>query len=195
MEGLSPALTADVCNASGLGASPIDLMRSPTVRRRSRTDMFADDWLPLGAAYIHAALTLPQPFTMVESGNFCGGATIFFALLKRACCPSCAFVSLDPGGYRAMRRERQACTSLNLERATVTYRHIPSHTVTYRHIPLHPVTYRHIPSQACTSLNLEWAGLAADVTLVDDVGAAATVEPSVSSTLTTERYVTACNGM
>ena len=80
--GLPPAVAPGLCNASSSG-TVVDLMLSPELRRVVKTDMFRDDWLPLGSAFALAARTLPQPFTVVESGNFCGGATIFLALLRR----------------------------------------------------------------------------------------------------------------
>jgi len=67
---------------------------------------------------------------MVESGNFCGGLTGYLALLKRTLCPSCQFVSLDPGGYRRKRHVKFTCNQMSLEwiglREQVTFIDEPS---------------------------------------------------------------------
>ena len=80
---------------------------------------------------LQAVRTLPIPFTMLESGNLCGQSTIFLAHIKRKLCPTCRFMSLDPGyfrhvpkfaGHAAKLRKRyganftmQDCTKLNIE--------------------------------------------------------------------------------
>ena len=61
------------------------------------------------------ALTLPQPFTIIESGNFCGGTTGFIALLRRELCPRCPYLSLDPGAYRRKRHARFTCHRASLD--------------------------------------------------------------------------------
>ncbi len=63
----------------------------------------------MGVAFLEAARTLPQPYTIVESGNLCGGSTTLLALLKKRFCPSCPFVSADPGWYRVHRRQNLSC--------------------------------------------------------------------------------------
>jgi len=81
----------------------------------AHSDLFAHDWRTLGAMFVLAVLTLPQPFAIVESGNFCGGLTGYFALLKALLCPSCPYVSLDPGGYRKKRHTKFTCHRASLE--------------------------------------------------------------------------------
>lgn len=90
--------------------TPDALMTSKVWGKVSGTCMATVDWRTIGATFVLAWLTLPQPFTMVESGNFCGGTTGYFALLKRELCPSCPLLSLDPGAYR---RKRHAAFSCN----------------------------------------------------------------------------------
>lgn len=68
-----------------------------------------DDWNAVAAAFILAAQTLPQPFHIVESGNLCGATTILLALLKRAFCPRCPLISVDPGGYRPVLHRPMSC--------------------------------------------------------------------------------------
>lgn len=46
---------------------------------------------------------------IVESGNLCGSATIFFALLRRALCPRCPFFSRDPGLSRVLQGDTMTC--------------------------------------------------------------------------------------
>ena len=89
--------------------TPDALMQSHAWRMQGKSDMFGGDWRALGAMFALAALTLPQPFTIVESGNFCGGTTGFFALLRRELCPGCPYLSLDPGGYRRKRHAKFTC--------------------------------------------------------------------------------------
>ena len=129
---LSPPLpdhfVGRLCNASRLAASavstsspgapivsPIELMQSREWDRAAHSDLYRVDWRSIGAAFILAALTLPQPFTIVESGNFCGGTTGYLALLKRLFCPACPFLSLDPGYYRKKRHARLSCNVQSLE--------------------------------------------------------------------------------
>lgn len=64
------------------------------------TNMLDKDWLPIAASFVAAAITLPQPFVVIESGNLCGGTTVMLALLKRIFCPDCPFLSVDPGFAR-----------------------------------------------------------------------------------------------
>ena len=45
------------------------------------------------------------------------GTTGYLALLKRALCPSCPYVSLDPGAYRRKRRTKFTCNVAALEYA------------------------------------------------------------------------------
>lgn len=46
---------------------------SSHAKRLTRYDLFGSDWEPIAAAFALAAKTLPQPFGIIESGNFCGG--------------------------------------------------------------------------------------------------------------------------
>ena len=89
--------------------SPDALMQSYAWRNAGKSDMFGGDWRAIGAMFVLACLTLPQPFTIVESGNFCGGTTGYLALLRRELCPSCPFLSLDPGAYRRKRHAHFSC--------------------------------------------------------------------------------------
>ena len=50
-------------------------MRSPAWKNAAKSDLFDVDWRAIGTMFVLAAMTLPQPFTIVESGNFCGGTT------------------------------------------------------------------------------------------------------------------------
>jgi hypothetical protein len=96
--------------------SPDQLMRSSSVWHGvAHSDFFSADWRSVGTMFVLAALTLPHPFAIVESGNFCGGVTGYFAILKRALCPSCQYLSLDPGGYRRKRHVKFTCNRLSLE--------------------------------------------------------------------------------
>lgn len=54
---------------------------------------------------------LPHPFTIVESGNLCGGVTMMLGLLKRAVCPQCPFISADPGWYRLVSGHSLSCAA------------------------------------------------------------------------------------
>ena len=45
---------------------------------------------------VNAFSTLPRPFTVVESGNFCGGVTVLLALTVHRFCPACTFITVDP---------------------------------------------------------------------------------------------------
>ena len=47
-------------------------------------------------AFLHAVNELPQPFTIIESGNFCGAVTLILARLKLHFCPKCRFITVDP---------------------------------------------------------------------------------------------------
>ena len=47
-------------------------------------------------ALLRAFHELPLPFTIVESGNFCGAVTLTIALAKAAFCPDCPFITIDP---------------------------------------------------------------------------------------------------
>lgn len=77
--------------------------------------MYDVDWRAIGAGFVLAALSLPQPFAIVESGNFCGGTTGMLALLRRELCPRCPYVSLDPGAYRVKRHASIGCHRAALE--------------------------------------------------------------------------------
>ena len=58
---------------------------------------------------------LPHPFTIIESGNLCGGVTMVLALLKKAICPECPFVSADPGWYRVVLGQPLSCAASTLK--------------------------------------------------------------------------------
>jgi hypothetical protein len=108
---LPDRLVGAECNASVNGhVSPDALMRSQAWERAGKSDLWSVDWKSIGTMFVLAALTLPQPFTVIENGNFCGGTTGFLALLRRELCPSCPFISLDPGAYRKRRHARFSCT-------------------------------------------------------------------------------------
>jgi hypothetical protein len=47
-------------------------------------------------AFLHAVNELPQPFTIIESGNFCGAVTVILARMKLHFCPKCRFITVDP---------------------------------------------------------------------------------------------------
>lgn len=70
------------------------------------------DWVSLAASFIVAAMTLPQPFTVVENGNLCGGITIVIAAVKKRYCPTCPFITVDPG----VARPNFNCTMDNLNK-------------------------------------------------------------------------------
>lgn len=59
-----------------------------------------DTWKRIYNDMVDAFTTLPLPFTILESGNFCGASTCFMAATKRALCPDCPFLSVDPGYSR-----------------------------------------------------------------------------------------------
>ena len=80
-----------------------------------RCGQFDVDWRAIGAGFVLAALSLPQPFAIVESGNFCGGTTGLLALLRRELCPRCPYISLDPGAYRVKRHATMSCHRVALE--------------------------------------------------------------------------------
>lgn len=67
------------------------------------------EWERIAVSFIVAALTLPQPFSMIELGNLCGGVTILLAVLKRKFCPSCEYLSADPGGFRLDKGQPFSC--------------------------------------------------------------------------------------
>ena len=92
---LSPTIRA-LCRERGRLTLP-ELMTDKNVTTQTRQNMFPSDWEPMGAAFILAAQSLPQPFTVLESGNLCGGATAFFSALRKRFCPSCQVLSRDPG--------------------------------------------------------------------------------------------------
>ena len=95
--------------------SPDQLMSSSaTWHSVAHSDLFAADWRTIGSMFALAALTNPQPFAIVESGNFCGGMSGYLAILKRILCPSCPYFSLDPGGYRKKRHVRFTCHRASL---------------------------------------------------------------------------------
>ena len=50
----------------------------------------------LARAFAKTALELPQPFTIIESGNFCGAVTLLLVRLKQRFCPNCALITIDP---------------------------------------------------------------------------------------------------
>jgi predicted O-methyltransferase YrrM len=68
-----------------------------------------EDLQAVGAAFLLAASSLPQPFAIVESGNLCGGSTTLLALLRRRFCPSCPFYSVDPGWFRPVMGHPHSC--------------------------------------------------------------------------------------
>lgn len=87
------------CDARAV--SPVELMSSQGgLATHVLTNMNPKDWELMGALFVLAARSLPQPFSVMESGNLCGGATVFFALLKKVLCPACTFHSRDPGTSR-----------------------------------------------------------------------------------------------
>lgn len=60
---------------------------------------------------------LPTPFTILESGNFCGASTCLLAYAKRALCPQCKFISVDPGFERRRSNDiPHDCVEQNLAR-------------------------------------------------------------------------------
>lgn len=68
-----------------------------------------NNWEPMGISFIIAALTLPQPFTIVEIGNLCGQSTVLFAALKKTFCSQCRFHSADPGFSRITKSKNLSC--------------------------------------------------------------------------------------
>ena len=123
---LPDRLVGAACNASASstsaskggkrhGVSPDALMRAPAWKNAGKSDLYDVDWRAIGTMFVLASLTLPQPFTIVESGNFCGGTTGFLALLRRELCPKCPYYSLDPGGYRRKRHAKFTCHRASLE--------------------------------------------------------------------------------
>jgi len=98
---LSQTVTKHACRRRGFQQSRLngsirmgvpELMASLKSSGLVETNLLREDWLPIATAFATAALSLPQPFTMVEVGNYCGGATLMFALLKRIYCPTCPFL-------------------------------------------------------------------------------------------------------
>jgi len=94
----------------------------PVFRRVTHSQTTMTDFEILASSFTLAALSLPQPFTIVESGNLCGATTVMLALLKRHLCPSCRMVSMDPGGYRTdpTVREKFTCAADSLQWAGVS---------------------------------------------------------------------------
>ena len=68
------------------------------------------DFNAVGAAFVIAAESLPQPFAIVEHGNMCGLMTVYLAVLRRRFCPRCTLYSSDPGLYRSAFRQELSCT-------------------------------------------------------------------------------------
>ena len=95
-------------------ASPLLLLQSKAFKRQVFSQSSADEWRAVGAAAMLALLTLPRPFTLIESGGLCGGMTLLLALLKRHLCPSCRLLSLDPGHYRSVVRQPDDCADASL---------------------------------------------------------------------------------
>ena len=141
---LSPHVTSLACRAESAGRVSVPtLMILLTKQKVINTNMLHDDWLPMALAFVNAAMTLPQPYTMVEVGNLCGGATVLFALLKKIFCPACVFLSVDPGDTRPHTpNNRPGRSSQAMENAT------------------------------CHFETLERVGLGSQVTFVDDFGGA-----------------------
>ena len=81
---LSQTVTKHACRRRGFQQSRLngsirmgvpELMASLKSSGLVETNLLREDWLPIATAFATAALSLPQPFTMVEVGNYCGGAT------------------------------------------------------------------------------------------------------------------------
>ena len=145
---LSPTVTKRACRRHGRQQDESarvgvhELMISLKNSELVATNLFNEDWLPIAAAFVTAALSLPQPFTIVEVGNYCVGATLMLSLLKRIYCPRCPFVSLDPGTLRTIDRKGAILTQCHRE-------------------------------------VLAWAGVAEEVTLIDDFSGTVNVEMPV----------------
>lgn len=66
---------------------------------------------------VEAFTTLPLPFTLLESGNLCGASTCWIAAAKKAWCPECPFLSIDPGYNRRDLKADPQCVQKNLAAA------------------------------------------------------------------------------
>lgn len=66
------------------------------------------DALTLYRTFRASLSELPNPFVIIESGNLCGMSTVFLASLKKELCPSCVFLSLDPGSFRVLKGQKYA---------------------------------------------------------------------------------------
>ena len=78
---LSQTVTKHACRRRGFQQSRLngsirmgvpELMASLKSSGLVETNLLREDWLPIATAFATAALSLPQPFTMVEVGNYCG---------------------------------------------------------------------------------------------------------------------------
>ena len=105
----APAKSLTLCN--GRANVPLrHLLSEPRFRELTSSQTPGPDWTVVGSAFVLAARTLPQPFTIIESGNLCGATTVMLALLKRHICPTCPkIVSMDPGGYRRSQGMTMSC--------------------------------------------------------------------------------------
>ena len=112
--GLAAQMLGSLCIHGG-PRSLQALFASPEYIAQVTSQLASFDILPVGAAFIMAALTLPQPFTMVEAGNLCGGSTVYLAMLRRKFCPRCRLISVDPGGYRQRLQRSMSCATETLQ--------------------------------------------------------------------------------
>jgi len=108
----------DLCN--GQPDADLDSLQNlltsegvPPAARLSRNtrQLMKGNLVRVATSFTLAALTLPQPFAMVESGNLCGATTAILALLKLLLCPSCTFMSADPGFFRLVQGSSLECAA------------------------------------------------------------------------------------
>ena len=108
-------LPGTACKSRG-AAKFFDICASQEIQSVLGANQGCAAWDFLGSSFVVSALTLPQPFHIVEDGNRCGYQTIALALLRRIFCPQCTFTSIDPA-FPAPRGNNPQCDVDNLRMA------------------------------------------------------------------------------